>query len=190
MNIDCDSLTIVWNYLEWEDQLVFRQCEDRLLHERILITDDYTCQKNIIDKSRKHWHQDDLSKQVEDVHYYCHHKEIREAARVYNDRSFIDYSTVKLRFGRYKGTLLSQMSNFAYLQALIHHQRENHQYSEIHEYLCSRIETQPECISFGVHKGRRYDQLPIEYRNWLISNNISNVDNAAVVSSFKRARYM
>ena len=190
MNIDRDSLTIVWEYLEWEDQLMLRQCEDRLLQERIQITDDYTCQKNIIDKSHKHWHQDDLYKQVEDVHYLCQHKEIREAARVYSGCSRIGNRSVKLRVGKYKGTLLSQMSNFAYLQALIHHQRENHQYSEIHEYLCSRIKTQPDCISFGVYKGQRYDQLPFEYRHWLLSNNISNVDNAAVVSSFKRARFL
>ena len=130
------------------------------------LTQLHTCQKNIIDKSHKHWHQYDLYKQVEDVHYLCHHKEIREAARVYSCRSRIGNRSVKLRVGKYKGTLLNQMSNFAYLQALIHHQRENHQYSEIHEYLCSKIETQPECISFGVYKGQRYDQLPFEYRHW------------------------
>ena len=187
--IDRDSLRIVWGYLTWEDQLVIRQCDERLLHEHIQISETKTCRGNDINITQKHWVQNELSKQVEDVHNYCTHKDIREAARIYSQRTCIDYNTVKLRTGKYKGRKLNRITNFSYLESLLRHQRNHKLYTEIHEYLCSRFETQPECISFGTYKGQRYDQLPTVYRNWLLSINLSHVDSAALISSFKRARY-
>ena len=188
--IDRDSLLIVWGYLTWEDKLRLRQCDDRLLKEEIHIHDVKTCRNKVINKSHEHWIHTELYKQVEDIHNCCHHTEIREAARVYNKHACIDYNTVRLYTGKYKGEKLNFMTNFSYLETLLHHQRDNKQYTEIHEYLCSLIENRPDVISFGKYKGRRYEHLPIDYRQWLLSGNSSCVDSEAVFNSFKRRRQM
>ena len=173
MNLDRDTLSIVWDYLGFETQLLFRQVDSRMADKEITVDTVYTCKGELAPWSP---HRSQFYRQVEDIHRYCEHKEIREAARLY---SRVVLPTRGLSCGQFRGHRIANIPNNAYLCRFIECRPNDPFYTVIHEVLCDRVTNPPDKIGFGKHENTPYANLPREYLEWLSDACINVVDQSA-----------
>ena len=183
MNLDRDSLCVVWEYLDFESQLMFRQIDPRAASKTIRVDTDYTCKGEAVTLSPQ---RTQLYQKVEDVHKYCDHRTIRAAARLYSSNN--DMTRRVFTCGKYRGHCIEDIDNNAYLQAFIESRPHDILYSAIHELLCDRMESPPTVITFGKHNGVPYTQLPGKYLEWLSGSGTNVVDRAAARAALKKRR--
>ena len=173
--LDRDSIGVIWRYLDWETQLLFRQVEPRVGHETVEVDTDRNCRGEIAKWC--HSRSSALSQVVEDLHRYCGHFEVREAARKYSNSLDMNYQT--MREGRYRGQPVVTITDNAYMQAFLENRPFDPMYSTIHEVLCDRIMHPPSIIAFGKYKGQQFPQVPSSYLEWVVKSKCNVVDIAA-----------
>ena len=181
MQIDGDALSIVWDYLDFESQLIFRQIEPRVVSKTIRVDTDCTCHGEVIKRSP---YRTQFCQRVEDVHRYCEHREIRAAARLYANNN--DATRRAFTSGKYAGRRIENVVNNTYLQKFLETRPNDVLYTAIHEILCDRMESPPATITFGKHRGVPYAELPREYLRWLTDANVNVVDNAAARTELQK----
>lgn len=187
MNIDNDSLSIVWGYSDWESQLFLRLVEPRVAGKWIDLGQATTnCRGETFRKYNCRWGGGvPAYKKVEDLHCFCNHRQIRDAARLYSGAEIEDYRTVVMDCGKYKLYRLPDIDNNAFLQKYMEVQPSSDKYSSVHELLCARIQDPPDVLRFGKHRNKRYTDLPDDYLAWCTAK-VNIVDATAANRERKR----